>query len=89
MAGEVWIDASVVAAAAAGMGLTETQALAWYQQNAAAVRLVRDYVARVKSPTPEDVETNADPNGPMDPELVQNIGALLAAGGLILRMSES
>lgn len=89
MAGEVWIDVSVVAAAADGMGLTETQALAWYQQNAAAVRLVRDYVARVKSPTPEDVETNADPNGPMDPELVQNIGALLAAGGLILRMSES
>ena len=84
---EVWIDASVIQSAATSLGLTFDQALAWYAANRETVRLVRDYVARVKSPTPEDVEANANPHGPINAELVAQVGALLEAGGLIVRMS--
>lgn len=68
------------------MGLTPDQAIAWYSENKDTVRKIRDYVATVKSPTPEDVEANADPSGPLDPTLVAQIGALLEAGGLLIRM---
>lgn len=86
---ETWIDRSVIADAATALNMTIPQALAWYAQNKATVRLVRDYVEAYKSPTPEDVEANADPNGPIAPELVEQIGALLEAGGLIVRMPDA
>jgi hypothetical protein len=85
---ETWIDRSVIADAATALSMSIPQALAWYADNKATVRLVRDYVETYKSPTPEDIESFADPNGPIPAELVAQIGALLQAGGLILKMED-
>jgi hypothetical protein len=88
MGDDLLINRSLLHACAPLLGMTESEAMTWAATNAATIKLIRDYLDNPANglTRPSLVEAEADPNGPLDPTLTQQVLGLFEFAQYFVRV---